>query len=246
MVSVEESSAEVCFVSNFYQPPSMVPVVPVVRSRKNTDVKPQRSQIRQDKLDARYYIIMSAAANDFDRSFDYFEIRDGATKNESFLGDEAAGGGETLFDATLENDHFEFSVAEKSLPDAFTGAKATNFPDFLGQQLDPSTVYVAAHEQISAKYDDFSQEGTIAVTGSIHVRAATENPFTLVLRDNAQNIQYIEGVGACVISQSAAGDRKLRVDLLEAQLNEDVLIANYFCAPKLRPVPLVSPTSPHI
>lgn len=175
--------------------------------------------------------IMATGAEDFDRSFDYFATHQGG-KEDSFQ-DEFA-------DQTfVETDLFEFSAAESSFAEDDMGKHLSEQP------VETTTVRVAVHEQLAALYDDFAQEGAMTVTGSIHVKAAAVTPFSVLLRDKEQNVQSFEVAG--VVSEcklDATGGRELIVELQESQLNHDIPIASYVCAPELRPVPLVSPLLP--
>lgn len=195
---------------------------------------------------------MAGAAEDFDRSFEFFEKQQkaGTTREKDVSFCDEFGGGIAL-DTTFESNLFEFSVDECSLQDDHTENRSTIFSDDIFEQYQETTVQVAVHEQLSAMYDDFSQEGAITVTGSIHVKTPKVTPFTLVLRDEAHIVQRVEVFVAsevCELLQDGAvgGDRQLRVNLHESQSNEEILIAKYFCLPTLRPVPLVSSFSMYL
>ena len=194
-----------------------------------TESKPRQSA---DAATVLALIIMAAAENDFDQSFEYF----GGEKEEGVLDGFAADKGRV--DETFDSSIFEFSVAESSLLGEITETLCLDYPE---QKPEITAVRVSVREQISAMYDDFSQEGAITVTGSIHVKSSTTlTPFRLVLRDKGQNVQRIEALGLCEHLHGAAGDRELLIKLQKSQSNQEFPIANYFCVPKLRPVPLVS------
>jgi hypothetical protein len=166
------------------------------------------------------------AYEDFDRSFDFFNEGDDPWKEAS----------KQALDTTFDSDVFEFSATS-----SFEGQEEETgsifFPDDPFLASSPIKVRVAIHEQLSAMYDDFSQEGAITVTGSIHVKVAESVPFSLVLNDSAENVQRIEELpDVCSVDNM----RVLQVKLDPTHALEEIPIANYFCLPKLRPVPLVS------
>jgi hypothetical protein len=195
-----------------------------------------------------------AATEDFDRSFDFFE-GDGPdktawkdlswTKNTSH---------ETSFESTL----FEFSATSGQQPEAFP--EPVFFPEdpfFDGKNVSThhagdnkggvSKVHVAIHEQLSAMYDDFSQEGSISVTGSLRVKPTVpvQGTFFLTLRDQQHQIHKLEPIesGVCkdVTGKTNRGgsNRVLRVTL-DSSTSEETPIATYSGVSKLRPVPVVS------
>jgi len=171
------------------------------------------------------------SSEDFDRSFDFFNEKDDPWK-------EASASSKQALDTTFDSDVFEFSATS-----SFGGQEEETgsifFPDDPFMECSPikAWVRVAIHEQLSAMYDDFSQEGAITVTGSIHVKASECAPFSLVLKDTTENLQRIEEQvpGVCSVDNK----RVLRVKLDSTHSLQEIPIANYFCLPKLRPVPLV-------
>jgi hypothetical protein len=129
---------------------------------------------------------------------------------------------------------------------------------------DPATVHVAMHEQLSAIYDDISDDPACQVEGSIHVKPSPElanSPFSLVLRDLMGHLKSVKqhrvgggghGTGDSSLSYcqdvtdkvSRQGlhksDRVFRVMLPPNVLsNGEVPIAQYICSSRVRPVPLV-------
>jgi hypothetical protein len=185
----------------------------------------------------------SAGVDDFDRSFDYFVKHHVGGKVDSFL-DDFAGSGQDPANAAFDGDVFQFPATASS-PDSdqhqlFQSLQFAAFPD--PSQLEGNTpiVYVAIREQLSAMYDDFTHEGSIAVTGSICVKSTQTKRFHLVVKDEESNIQRLESIRSQKSVLGESGKRELRVDLKGTKPLEEVLVANYFCSPKLRPVPLVS------
>jgi hypothetical protein len=116
---------------------------------------------------------------------------------------------------------------------------------------DPATVHVAIHEQLSAIYDDISEDPACQVEGSIHVKPSAEmgnSPFSLVLRDlmgHLKNVKdrtdFCQDVTDKVSRQGLhKSDRVFRVMLPPNVLaNGEVPIAKYICSSRVRPVPLV-------
>jgi hypothetical protein len=129
---------------------------------------------------------------------------------------------------------------------------------------DPATVHVAMHEQLSAIYDDTSEDPACQVEGSIHVKPSAEmanSPFSLVLRDLMGHLKSVKdrvggtgGTAAGDYSYSYCqdvtdkvsrqglhkSDRVFRVTLPPNVLsNGEVPIAQYMCSSRVRPVPLV-------
>jgi hypothetical protein len=185
----------------------------------------------------------SAGVDDFDRSFDYFVKDHAGGKVDSFL-DDFAGSGHDPAIAAFDGDVFQFpATASSPVSDQhqlFQSLQFAAFPD--PSQLEGNTpiVHVSIREQLSAMYDDFTQEGSIAVTGSICVKSAQTKRFHLVVKDEESNVQRLESIRSQKNVLGESGKRELRVDLKGTKPNEEVLVANYFCSPKLRPVPLVS------
>lgn len=201
-------------------------------------------------------------ADDFDRSFDFFQRKNDGEGNVKDIFKQSeqswSKGNSGLLDTSLEKDLFEFSATKSSLREK--PSKLNIFPEdpfdkhqtSMSSKADTTiTVQIAIHEQLSAMYDDFSQEGAIAVTGSVHVKPTKElkSSFCLVLKEVSANIQKLELKDKLCedISDKARdnviypSDRILRITLNPKDTDEeDVLIANYSCVTKLRPVPLVS------
>jgi hypothetical protein len=187
----------------------------------------------------------SAGVDDFDRSFDYFVKDHVGGKVDSFL-DDFTGSGQDPAHAAFDGDVFQFPATASSPASdqhqLFHPLQFAAFPVSDPSQLegDAPVVHVAIREQLSAMYDDFTQEGSIAVTGSICVKSAQTKRFHLVVKDEESNIQRLESIRSQKNVLGESGKRELRVDLKGTKPSEEVLVANYFCSPKLRPVPLVS------
>ena len=168
-------------------------------------------------------------------------------KDDSFCNDFVQAG-KGLLDVTFESDIFEFSVTDST---AINNNGTNNalprssswFPDF-SSLIEPTAVDVALHEQMAATYDDFTQNGAITVKGSIYIRTAATT-FDVTINDDIQSIQRIEPIEPICKQQRkgkttiTAGTTTLRVELKSSRPKDEILIANYFCNPNLRPVPLV-------
>jgi hypothetical protein len=110
--------------------------------------------------------------------------------------------GKDLLEVTFESDLFEFSVEDAPADGSLIlpERKSSWFPDFsiLQDQDDrspePMKVHVSVHEQLSAIYDEFSQEGSISVCGTVHVKSASAISFQLAFDDDEKFIQSIEAV----------------------------------------------------
>jgi hypothetical protein len=196
----------------------------------------------------RYYLLPGTctdatimAANDHHVvTEDLKETEERAVKDDSFCNDfvQASRG---LLDVTFESDIFEFSVEGSTAQDGTNGLPRSSswFPDF-SNLTEPTSVDVAFHEQLAATYDDFTQDGAISVTGSIYIRTAATAPFDLTINDDTESIITIEPLDTvCKQVKNKSTSRILRVELKSSRPKEEILIANYFCGPKLRPVPLV-------
>jgi hypothetical protein len=154
--------------------------------------------------------------------------------------------GKDLLDVTFEGDLFEFSVEDSQdegsliLPER----KSSWFPDFsmLQEQADlapePMQVQVSLHEQLSATYDEFSQEGSISVSGTVHVKSTNATSFNLIFNDDAKCIQRIEPVES-ICRPTSTSSQEVQIELHPLHENEEVLVATYMCDSKLRPIPLV-------
>lgn len=164
---------------------------------------------------------------------------EGNVKDDSFCNDFVQAG-KGLLDVTFESDIFEFSVTDST---AIGGANALPrssswFPDF-SSLIEPTAVDVALHEQMAATYDDFTQNGAITVKGSIYIRTAATT-FEVTINDDTQSIQRIEPIEPiCKQRKDKTSAGTLRVELKSSRPKDEIHIANYFCNPKLRPVPLV-------
>jgi len=204
---------------------------------------------------------MASSVNDFDRSFELFEH---GNVEASFNNTQ-----ETSFDTSFDSLGFAFSAAIATTvvnddeDDDPTLDRSMLFPEdpFFSEPGATSTtphqvdaVRVSLQEQVSALYDDFSQEGSVTVSGEIHVKAASTDPITLKLIDKGNNLQRVQlldqhdhstadtssnGV-SCQLVRDDDGVRILRVQLDKAKLFRDVHVADYFATTTLRPVPLVS------
>lgn len=181
--------------------------------------------------------------DDFDRSFEYFEKHSSLSSfhskatNTSLQRDE-----ENEFDPSFASDAFSFSATfshEESDREIFQAANSelNAFRGKEGKQVD-----VRIHEQVSALYDDLSQDGSIAVTGTIYLQTALQS-----LRLDVKNTQYIQRIegrdDVCQLLQRGVDvtARGLRVELPKkgmATLTE-IPIASFYCVAKARPVPLV-------
>jgi hypothetical protein len=168
-------------------------------------------------------------ADDFDRSFDFFASH---AASESFQ------------NTTIDSDNFQYSVTKQ---EPVFDKQNILFPDFESDFFSlstSSTVRVAIQEQLSAMYDDFSQEGSITVTGSVHILPttnATSSPLNLLIKDSDDCIQRVEDASEnCQTNDSGNGTFTLRVNCSDLSSQQETRLVNYFCAPKLRPVPIVS------
>lgn len=155
--------------------------------------------------------------------------------------------GKDLLEVTFESDLFEFSV-EDAPPDGsliLPERKSSWFPDFsiLQEQEDPSPkpmkVHVSVHEQLSAIYDEFSSEGSISVSGTVYVKAASAISFQLTFDDSEKLLQSIEVVESICGPTKSKTDPILRIELHPLHANEEIMVATYTCETQLRPVPLV-------
>jgi hypothetical protein len=184
------------------------------------------------------------ATNDQDvaTGTEHFTVKEARTiKDDSFCGDfvQASRG---LLDVTFESDIFEFPVEGSAAQDNPNGFPRSSswFPDFTSF-IEPTSIDVAIHEQLAATYDDFNQDGAVSLTGSIYVRTANAKPFDLTINDESDSIIRVEPrAPICLQEEHKSCGRILRVELKKSRANDETLIANYFCGPKLRPVPLVS------
>jgi hypothetical protein len=167
------------------------------------------------------------AAEDFDRSFDFFsEIENDPWKS---------------FDTNADSHFFAFS------PTTVNNDETTDEDDafcfFEDDVFQEKSIPLAIHEEVSAMYDDFSpSQGGISVRGSIalknihHNKIHLQKKFRLVWKGSVQNIQRIEPVSdICQIEE----DGRISVQLKADQSEDEIVLANYFCIPELRPVPLV-------
>ena len=111
-------------------------------------------------------------------------------------------------------------------------------------------VSVSVDEQLSAMYDDVSQEPTCHLEGAVHARSMVDmgqHPFCLVLRDLLGHIDVLEDRPAVSkdvskeISRKGLhrGDRVVRISLPSTSKGKVLQIARYICHTELRPVPLV-------
>lgn len=187
-----------------------------------------------------------SGSEDFDRSFEFFAKQHDGDLFDSCVDDFADNGkGKRSLNSTFDTAAFEFSVENSSflldLPDV-SNSSVARFASFNNpvefNEIIP-VVNILIQEQVSAVYDDFSQEGSVAVSGSILVRSDDAKRFSLVVNDAEHSIQRVEALGANEHVQDVTGGRELLVNLEDCKGSEDVSIANYFCVPKLRPVPLV-------
>lgn len=163
---------------------------------------------------------------------------------------------------TLETDVFEFSAGESlqngdSPEDVefslFRGGTAATLREVKPEKkkTGPPLVGVAVHEQLSATYDDASEEPSSHLEGTVTVRATTDmsrHPFCLVIRDLLGHIEVLEDrtlVSKDVSQQISRkglhrSDRVIRISLPATSTRKDVQVARYICTTRLRPVPLVS------
>eukprot|EP00977_Amphora_coffeiformis_P013648 scaffold3608_cov183-Amphora_coffeaeformis.AAC.35 len=162
---------------------------------------------------------------------------------------------------TVETDVFEFSAGESDLHQTPSDVELSLFRGG-GHKVATErrnnnkggaslpVVAVAVHEQLSAIYDDVSQEPSCHLEGTIHVKSSTDmsrHPFCLVLRDLLGHIDVLEDRPAVAkdvskeISRKGLhrGDRVMRVSLPSTSKGKAVQIARYICTTGLRPVPLV-------
>ena len=154
--------------------------------------------------------------------------------------------GKDFMDVTFESDLFEFSVDDVS-PDGgpiLAERKSSWFPDFSILQepensaQEPMKVHVSVHEQLSAIYDEFSQEGSISVAGSVYVKSVSAASFQILFNDDAKCIQRITPVES-ICRPMVSNEPGLHVELHPLHSNEELLVSTYSCDSKLKPVPLV-------
>ena len=182
--------------------------------------------------------------NDFGASYNDFKAQERTEKDDSFCNDFVRAG-IGLLDVTFESDLFEFSVTESAADDEkpTNESRSTWFSDFTSHNQNdqaPPTVHVAIHEQLSAVYDDFSQEGSISVTGSVHVTSSSSTPMNLKLYDELLAVQRVEPLAqVCKTVKHMSNNREFLIEVNALNSKEGVLIANYCCDPKVKPVPLV-------
>jgi hypothetical protein len=108
---------------------------------------------------------------------------------------------------------------------------------------------VTVREQLSALYTDGS-DPSVRIDGSILVKASDtgDEPIYLTVRDDMEHIDTMEVRTSLCHTVSPASDsydtqdtdRILKVHSLPSENDGDVVVAYYTCAPRLRPVPLVS------
>lgn len=179
---------------------------------------------------------MSAGASNGDSFESLKSQQEGSFKDDSFCNDFVQAG-KGLLDVTFESDIFEFSVTDSTAIDGTNALPRSSswFPDF-SNLIEPTAVDVAIHEQLAATYDDFTYNGAISVKGSIYIRTAATT-FDVTINDEAQTIQRLEPIES--ICKQRKDVRTLRVELKSSLPKDEILIANFFCTPKLRPVPLV-------
>ena len=170
---------------------------------------------------------------------------------------------------TVETDVFEFSTEGSSIQNGnspedvefslYRGGSAVASREMRQQEQQrkpagPPLVTVAVHEQLSATYDDVSEEPSCHLEGSVYVRATADmsrHPFCLVVRDLLGHVEVLEDrtVVSKDVSQQISrkglhrADRVVRISLPSSSTRKDVQIARYICTTRLRPVPLVSPAS---
>ena len=189
----------------------------------------------------------------FDKSFELFEHN---VDSENWR--------QNAFDTSFESDPFEFSaVGSPRQPAAFHDSPSQLFTEdpfsvkeaspFRKQgAVVPPTVRIAILEQVSAIYDDVSAEGSVSVEGSVFIQLPNRRipPFCLIFRDLLDQVDRLEEKTAVChnitdkISREKLhrSDTVLRVTLPSPtdQMESEVSVLNYVCAPSLRPVPLVS------
>jgi ribosomal protein L24E len=185
-------------------------------------------------------LLTMSAGESYGASFESHKSQqEDGVKDDSFCNDFVQAG-KGLLDVTFESDIFEFSVTDSTAKDAANSLPRSLswFPDF-SNIIEPTTVDVAVHEQVAATYNDFTQNGAITVKGSIYIRTAATS-FELMINDESQNIQQFDPIESiCTQKNDKAKNKILRIELKSSLPKDEILIANYFCTPKLRPVPLV-------
>ena len=211
------------------------------------------------------------ATEDFDRSFEFFAdpknndsfaIHTQSNPNSPTRTSRASE--ETSFDSRA----FAFSVTKQEpnkqqqqheqqpnqhdTDELFSPPLSDTAPSITSADND---IQIIIQERLSAMYDDFSQEGAVTVTGSVHVALPSTNkphkqqqqqqeqvPYRLVLQDNAHRIHRVqEQKEVCKRRANANGQRVF--EILSSSSSETstdpTLVLHYFCVPKLKPVPLV-------
>lgn len=224
-------------------------------------------------------------SEDFDRSFEFFqskEVEGGVEDNKikqiwkhdnSWINSaslDTSFEGDNVFEFTADKVNPSSSTNNDDIVDVNNKKNIMLFPSdpFVKEQHQQQqvvedekgaiAVQFILSEQVSAMYDDFSQEGAISVTGSIYMKKAivmiqnnsNNETLCIVLKDVSTNVLRLDLVESICedISEVAydngiyTSDRVLRINLNSNNVvgDEDILIANYSCIPKVRPVPLVS------
>lgn len=153
----------------------------------------------------------------------------------------------------LGYDLFEFSAMSKSNPSTVTAADALdvfNDQEFLsGGTVPPTTtVHVALHEQLTARYEGNDSISVSHVEGSIHARSSCGSPFTLAITDRNRQIETLQEDPSFCISRRHPylHDTHVPTDastLLTVALPPHTAkkqkIASYLCTSKVKPIPFL-------
>lgn len=175
--------------------------------------------------------------DDFDRSFEYFEQHSSVSPFDSVKRHE-----ESDFDPSFSSFNFSATFSHEETEEEIFNDEESDRNVFRGQQ-GGQQADIRIHEQVSALYDDFSQDGAIAVTGTIYLQTPLQS-----LSLNLKNTRYIQRIeeraNLCQLSpqkKHGVTTRNLKVQLQEKGMASiaEIPIANFYCVAKARPVPLV-------
>lgn len=208
-------------------------------------------------------------SKDFDRSFDFFQNQVDVTVEADKIWniDRKWVVNSEAFDNSFEQDLIEFSVTRPSPQRQInlsnvgsTQNKSNELLDVAFKKEKPKTtkfsdqdcvpVKIVIHEQLTAMYNDFSQDGEISCVGSIfvHPAPALASSFCLVVKDMLSQVQKVDiNNDVCEEISTTPSNCGIRnsEQIIKLTLNKnldgrDILVANYSCISQLRPVPLVS------
>lgn len=172
--------------------------------------------------------------------------------------------GVTVSGTAFESDLFDFSTLSKSNPAAVSAGDAidsfhdqdflsesTVFPDLTTDRsgwIDPTTVHVALHEQLTTRYDGNDGIAVSHVEGSIHARSSCGSPFTLAIMDKNRHIETLQEDPSFCISRRTPDlyDSHVPTDIctlltvaLPPHTAKKQKIASYLCTSHVKPIPLL-------